>query len=74
MVVYCYTFERNAVIAFVILLVSTSVNLSGTCTRISPAAQSRYQTHDRSVKEVAAVCAVVTKQHSEPQRRQAELG
>ena len=59
-VVCCYTFERNAVIVFVIFLVSTSLSLSGTGTRISPAAQSRYHTHDRNVREVAAVHTVVT--------------
>jgi hypothetical protein len=58
--VYCYTFERIAVTVFVILLVSTSVHPSGTCTRITPAAQSKHHTHDRSVREVAAVYAVVT--------------
>jgi len=58
--VYCYTFERNTVIVFVIFLLPTSVHLSGTCTRISPAAYSRYHTHDRSVREVAAVYVFVT--------------
>jgi hypothetical protein len=58
--VYYYTFERNTVIVFVIFLLPTSVHLSGTCTRISPAAKSRYHKHDRSVREDAAVYVVVT--------------